>query len=319
MVEVDPGTGTQSLFSSGGLLAEPFGLTVVGTPARITGSFYDDTGTVANDFDAADAGMPGETVQLYADNQNGSLDGGDTLLETRTTEGDGSYDFTGYANGDYLVVATPPAARNAVKDADGPANGNHVIALTLNSADSDANDFLFRSPPPTAARLTHFTAVLAGSGHARLTWGTLVESRVLGFRVERSAPNGGWERITAQLIPATGWDRQPQSYSLADTDAPAELGLAYRLMEVDFGGREHVLAETVLRTATTLTLRTKGQGLSLDLRGGPQASVTVETAAAVTGPWARLRTFTLDGSGAATLSLDHDSRQPARYFRVLDE
>lgn len=57
-----------------------------------------------NGLDASDPGINGATVRLYQDvNLDGSLDAGDTLLDTQVTDADGNYLFSGLENGQYLV------------------------------------------------------------------------------------------------------------------------------------------------------------------------------------------------------------------------
>jgi len=62
--------------------------------------------------DAGEIGLGGVTVMLYLDNNDdGVIDGGDTLVSTQITAPDGTYLFTGATAGgteDYLVSATTP-------------------------------------------------------------------------------------------------------------------------------------------------------------------------------------------------------------------
>jgi len=54
--------------------------------------------------DADESGLPNITVRLYIDqNNDGVIDGGDTLLQTTTTDANGLYQFTGLHPDDYLV------------------------------------------------------------------------------------------------------------------------------------------------------------------------------------------------------------------------
>ena len=63
--------------------------------------------------DPGEPGLAGVDIQLYIDeNGDGILDGGDTLLDTQTTDADGLYQFTNLPMDDYLVNvvdATLPA------------------------------------------------------------------------------------------------------------------------------------------------------------------------------------------------------------------
>ncbi len=56
--------------------------------------------------DAGESGINGVTVDLWLDDGDGIIDGGDTFIGTQTTTGDGGYDFTGLAAGDYIVDVT---------------------------------------------------------------------------------------------------------------------------------------------------------------------------------------------------------------------
>jgi len=56
--------------------------------------------------DAGESGINGVTVDLWLDDGDGIIDGGDTFIGTQTTTGDGGYNFTGLAAGDYIVDVT---------------------------------------------------------------------------------------------------------------------------------------------------------------------------------------------------------------------
>jgi hypothetical protein len=127
---------------------------------------------------------------------------------------------------------------------------------------------------PTAARLADFRALSAGNG-AQLAWGALVENSVLGFRVDRSVADGGWTRLTAQMIPATGWNGRPQTYELVDAQATAGVETTYRLVETDLSGREHVLAVAFLQAGMTTGIARSEAGLSLNLSGASASLVNI--------------------------------------------
>lgn len=179
-------------------------------------------------------------------------------------------------------------------------------------------DFGFSPPPtPTAARLAYFKATSFGG--VQLTWGTLVESNLLGFRVDRSTAHGGWQRVTNQLIPATGWNGRPQTYSFVDAQAAWIADLKYRLVEVNLSGKEGVLAVASLEDGMTAGIVRTKEGLSLNLRGTPNANVTVESAATVNGPWMRVLTHTLDVEGTAVVNLGLNHSEAVRFYRALGE
>jgi uncharacterized repeat protein (TIGR01451 family) len=57
--------------------------------------------------DVGEVGINGVTVDLIGDtNGNGAIDIGEPVLATKTTAGDGDYDFTGLTAGDYIVDVT---------------------------------------------------------------------------------------------------------------------------------------------------------------------------------------------------------------------
>jgi hypothetical protein len=256
-------------------------------------------------------GAPG-TVNAFVDwNNNGTLnDAGETYTLVFATPGTQNLALT-VPNG--AIMGVPLGARFRVSSAGG-------LSPTGRAPDGEVEDYLITvTSPPTAARLAYFRVASTGNGAVQLAWGTLVENNVLGFRVDRSTADGGWTRLTAQMIPATGWNGRPQTYGLADADAPAITGLTYRLLETDLSGQEHVLALATVEAGLATGIVRTGSGLSLSLRGVPKTSVAVETAEAVEGPWTRVQTLTLDGSGAGTVNLGRDVSETARFYRLLSE
>ena len=72
--------------------------------------------------DVGEVGINGVTVDLIDDlNGNGVIDGGEPVLGTQTTAGDGDYDFTGLSAGDYIVDVTD--------------TGNVLTGFTLTTTD----------------------------------------------------------------------------------------------------------------------------------------------------------------------------------------
>jgi hypothetical protein len=251
-------------------------------------------------------------VNAFIDwNNNGTLnDVGETYSLVFAVAGTQNLMLT-VPNG--ATTGVPLGARFRVSSAGG-------LGPTGLAPDGEVEDYLITvNSPPTAARLAYFSANSDGNGAVQLTWGTLVENNVLGFRVDRTTADGGWTRITPQLIPATGWNGRPRTYSLTDTSAPAQCDLTYRLVETDLSGRESILALADVETGMTIGIRRAESGLILSLRGTLNARVTVETAEAVEGPWARVLSLTLDGSGAGTVNLDRDANETTRFYRVLSE
>jgi hypothetical protein len=198
-------------------------------------------------------------------------------------------------------------------------NAGQVSQANGAASDGEVEDYVVTTSTPTGARLAYFNALAAGAGGVQLGWGTLVENGVLGFHVNRATADGGWQRVTAEMIVATGWDGRPQNYGVVDRIAPALPGVGYQLVGVDPIGQEFVLAEAAVQAGMTAGISATSDGLSLTLRGAPNAQVSVEMAAAVTGPWAVIQRITLDGNGTATLNLGRDYHAAAQFYRVLTE
>ena len=113
------------------------------------------SGTVLSDTNAPETNAidnPGDTpiqgviINLYADSDGDGVpdtDGNGDLLppiETKETDGDGNYSFTGLTNGNYVVLQEQPTDYDSVTDADGVDDNS--IAVTINGADVTGRDFL---------------------------------------------------------------------------------------------------------------------------------------------------------------------------------
>jgi large repetitive protein len=105
------------------------------------------SGQVRDDFDSDgsfsdnDTAVSGVTINLYRDiNGNGQIDSGDALLGTTTTGSNGQYQFTGLANGSYLVEEDDPRPSTSTADVEG-ANDN-LIPVTIAGANVTGRDFL---------------------------------------------------------------------------------------------------------------------------------------------------------------------------------
>jgi len=103
--------------------------------------------------DSGETGIGGVLVRLYNDvNGNGLLDGPDTLVTSTTSASNGSYLFTGLADGNYIVdLPTPPSGYTYTTESpdNDPATG-HQQAATLSGGSSVLNrDFGYQ---PTVSR-----------------------------------------------------------------------------------------------------------------------------------------------------------------------
>ena len=109
----------------------------------ISGTVLSDTN--APDFNAidnpGDTPIPGVTIQLFADSDgDGVPDNLNAPLDTKETDGDGNYSFTGLTNGNYVVLQQQPGDYDSVTDIDGVDDNS--IAVTINGADVTGRDFL---------------------------------------------------------------------------------------------------------------------------------------------------------------------------------
>lgn len=91
--------------------------------------------------DAAESGIAGVTVELWADDATAGPSAGDTRVGLTVTAGDGTYRFTGLSSGDYYVVLPDDAGRagwNAVStsaadpndDTDNDSNGASSVDIS---------------------------------------------------------------------------------------------------------------------------------------------------------------------------------------------
>ncbi|MFM2312143.1 MAG: hypothetical protein RLZZ04_1419, partial [Cyanobacteriota bacterium] len=105
---------------------------------NLSGTVYNDTNAPGADgIDATDTPIAGVTVELFNVDANGQPTG--AAIATTTTDADGKYEFTGLADGNYVVLQTQPAGYDSVTE--------NQIAVTIAGADSINNDFLEEVPP----------------------------------------------------------------------------------------------------------------------------------------------------------------------------
>jgi hypothetical protein len=220
-------------------------------------------------------------------------------------------DPTPETNGIVSSVIEVQATQTSIADLDvGPLSGQ---------ADASENltlDFGFREAPPTAASLDYFRATQSESG-VRLNWRTLVEVEVLGFHLERENAAGLWQRLTIQVIPATGGDVRPQAYAFSD--AAGANAVAYRLIEVASDGRESVLAQARPTRGLAAQINHEAGVLTLRFQGWPDSTAVVQAAPTVLGPWTTLQTVRFDRDGQGILEVTVEPAGPARFFRTWAE
>ncbi len=264
----------------------------------------------------------------------GTVASGDHAVKTFTIRNGGAstlvlsgVSLTGGTAGDFTLDTTGmltalPAGESTTFAVTLTPSGSGARSTTLRLESNDPEEPAFTlglggsgpPPPPTAARLGYFHAVLT-SASATLSWGTLVEVATLGFHLERSRPDGSWERITSHIIPATGLNLRPEAYVHQDNGVFAASGLRYRLIEVDRRGVATVLAETAVGPVLTLACERTALGTNLRVLGTPGALVLVESGAVVTGPWLERWTTRLDAKGEARFPLS-DASSPMGFYRA---
>ncbi len=162
-----PGSGnyTVRISDTGGVLANYYGTTasavagefdIVNLSADTTGIHFGYNlsatigDTVFNDLDgngirdAGEPGIGGITVDIYTDTDgDGQIGAGDTLQATLTTGSDGSYLFTGLADGDYIIsIASPPSGYTFTgTDSDPGSAGDQLAASVSSGSTSLDTDF----------------------------------------------------------------------------------------------------------------------------------------------------------------------------------
>ena len=92
-------------------------------PAQVSGTVCEDTVIENGICDDGEVGLGGVTVSLKDDSG--------TVIATTTTDANGDYSFTGLLPGDYGIEETDPVGYESTGDADGPANGDNFIEVTL--------------------------------------------------------------------------------------------------------------------------------------------------------------------------------------------
>ncbi len=166
---------------------------------------------------------------------------------------------------------------------------------------------------PTAVELLSFDCTWASPGPAVLAWRTGVEIATVGFHVERSA-GAAWERITPQLIPATGGG-QPASYRFEDAGWTLAMAAKYRLIEVTTNAQEEILGETSVRVAATATANLTPTGLDLSVHGQPAATAFLDSAPEIRGPWQELGSVQIDAAGSGRILIPGPPTEPQRFYR----
>ena len=120
-------------------LTQDFGFADLAPVWAIRGQVRDDYDLDGN-LDDPDMPLGGVTIQLFSDPNGDGNPADGAQLRSTSTLADGTYAFTELPNGRYVVVESNPAGAASTADAQG-ANDDR-IAVTVNNADRDGNDFL---------------------------------------------------------------------------------------------------------------------------------------------------------------------------------
>jgi hypothetical protein len=135
---------------------DPLTDTVTDTLASATiGDFVWDDADEDMEQDGDEVGFADITVELYEDeNGDGVIDSEDDLIATTSTDGNGNYDFTDVAAGNWIVdvdETDPDLPSGATLTTD-----NDPLSVTVTwGQDYNGADFGF-DPPPTAVTLSSF-------------------------------------------------------------------------------------------------------------------------------------------------------------------
>jgi len=200
--------------------------------------------------DDGEPGIPNVTVDLYVDeNNDGSIDGGDTFVGTRTTGPDGLYLFQCLDADDYLVEVTD--TNNATS---GLFLVNVVppIPITLGVSDSNLTaDFGYGMNVVLFVELESFEVVLSkGQSYPTVLWSTSFEVDSIGFHIYEATLNGSdvvpGKRLTDLIIPANG---SSSDYSFVDfRNVKPNEWRGYFLEEIDLSGKRTMFGPVFLDT-----------------------------------------------------------------------
>lgn len=116
----------------------------------------------------------------------------------------------------------------------------------------------YRGGYPLPVTLSSFSAVRETSTSGVVVrWTTESETDNAGFHIFRNTfPEGVFRRITPSLILGAGTIGEKRQYRFTDTTAAPNVGYAYRLVDVSFGGASRTLATVRLKG----TLSSVGKG-----------------------------------------------------------
>jgi len=190
------------------------------TPGTVSGTAWFD---LSNDGDASNENLMETGIRSV----NITLSQNGEVIDSTVTGTDGIYSFAELAPGDYTVTADENTLPRDV-DLSTPL----IQGFTIQSG-GDINASFGLVPTPAAIGLEDFTATVTESG-VDVSWTTAHEDNTLGFWVYRELADGTLERLSDQLVLATGGG----TYNLSDEGAT---GGRYRLAEItnDLASERH--------------------------------------------------------------------------------
>ncbi len=272
--------------------------------------------------DPTEAGIVGVTLTL-----KGTTAAGESRTDHATTDSTGHYQFS-EAPGTYTVTVDdsnstaalsgyiPTVTGQGALDTDSNIDPSGTTPDLLLSGGSDSTiDFGYIVAPPTAARLSSFTAQRVSANATEVEWRALADSDVIGFLVERH-DSTGWVRVTSHLLPLIGNGRTPKTYSLTDSGGAS----AYHLLAVDRLGNTQVIGTAIPNIGTVLRLKSDTSSLNIQLFGTPKADVGVESSTDLTsGNWTDAGSIQLDATGAAVFTAPVEKDSAKRFYRFTEK
>ncbi|UCH92630.1 MAG: hypothetical protein JSV88_20360 [Candidatus Aminicenantes bacterium] len=190
--------------------------------------------------DATESGIPDVTLALYLDsNGNGTIDAGEPVIGTDTTDANGNYLFTGLVDGgDYIVQITD---EYNVLTGYYKTYGNIPWAVTISGADRLDIDFGFNTHySPTLALLSSFQAYSQG-GQVVVHWETVSEVGTAGFYLLRQENSSRqYLQVNKNFLPGLLHSHQGGVYRYVDVNAFPGETYTYKLVEVELGGEKRI-------------------------------------------------------------------------------
>ena len=194
-----------------------------------------------------DQPVPNVTLFLVEDiNSDGKVDGGETVIETTTTDENGFYRFSDVPQGCYIIVELQPNGLSDVKDEDVTNPGNtdqdsndnlvdNLIPVCITPGEfDDGNDFV-EEQFVLSVVLTNFKGTYDEVNDlVSLDWETSAEYNSDYFEVERSVDGETFESIAQ--VKSKGGESAGANYTYDDYYTLPSENLYYRLVEIDLEG-----------------------------------------------------------------------------------